>query len=318
MMMSKMPALLQKRRQNTIIAVQKILLAWFKAEGRQLPWRSTSDHYAIIVSEVMLQQTQVGRVVPIYLSFLRRFPTFETLAEASAADVIRSWAGMGYNRRAMNLQRASKQIVELYEGVLPDNITALRGLPGIGEYTAAALSCFALGNEVAVIDTNVRRVLGRIFHGPNGAPSKELSNTANQALPIGEAWSWNQALMDLGASICSSRRPACLLCPVRSDCKASGAFMGPNGILTETQSPYKNKREKFEDSTRYYRGRIVAHLRGLAEGESHSLEMLGSMVKLNYTIDDESWLLILLDGLQHDGLVVLSGDVPNVTVALPS
>ena len=94
--------------------------------------------------------------------------------------------------------------------------------------------------------------------------------------------------------------------------------MGPNGILTKTQSAYKNKREKFEDSTRYYRGRIVAHLRGLAEGESHSLEMLGSMVKLNYTTDDESWLLILLDGLQHDGLVVLSGTVPNVTVALPS
>ncbi len=299
-------------------AVQKALLAWFKAEGRQLPWRSTSDHYAIIVSEVMLQQTQVERVIPIYLSFLRRFPTFDILADASAADVIKSWAGMGYNRRVMNLQRAAKQIVEMHEGVLPDNITALRSLPGVGEYTAAALSCFALGNEVAVIDTNVRRVLGRIFYGPEGAPNKELSITANQVLPIDEAWSWNQALMDLGATICSSRRPACLLCPVRSDCKASGTFTAPNGILAEAQEPYKRKRERFEDSTRYYRGRIVAHLRGLAEGESCSLEMLGPEVKSNYTTDDESWLLILLDGLQHDGLVVVSGDVSNAAVALPS
>jgi hypothetical protein len=108
------------------------------------------------------------------------------------------------------------------------------------------------------------------------------------------------------------------LCPVRSDCKASGTFRAPNGILAETQEPYRRKREKFEDSTRYYRGRIVARLRGLAEGESYSLEMLGSEVNPNYTTDDESWLLILLDGLQHDGLVVLSGDVPNVAVALPS
>ena len=316
--MPNKPAKLRERPRPTRVAVQKALLSWFKYEGRQLPWRSTSDHYSIMVSEVMLQQTQVDRVIPIYRSFLHRFPTFDHLADASTADVIRSWSGMGYNRRALNLQRAAKRVVEQYNGILPDNLTELQDLPGVGEYTAAALSCFALGNQVAVVDTNVRRVLGRIFYGPKGAPNKEISDTAKQVLPKGEAWNWNQALMDLGATTCSSRRPTCPLCPVRSNCRSSKAFMEPNGILAESHAPYKKKREKFEDSTRYYRGRIVAQLRGLSEGDSCSLDILGSGIKPNYTTDDESWLLMLLNGLQHDGLVVLSGNESNVAVALPS
>ena len=302
---------------KTLVSVQQTLLRWFAQESRRLPWRTTRDSYAILVSEVMLQQTQVDRVIPVYLAFLQQFPTFQSLSEAPAADVIRAWAGMGYNRRAMNLQRASTQVTELYEGVLPPDLKALRGLSGVGEYTAAALACFALGQEVAVIDTNVRRVLGRVFYGPGGAPEKELANVAAQALPESEAWSWNQALMDLGATVCTSRRPTCLLCPVRSDCQAAGAFLAPNGLGAEARSPYKTKPERFEGSSRYYRGRTVDHLRGLANGESCDLPALGAMVKPDYTADDQPWLLKLLQGLQRDGLIALRDEGEAVTVTLP-
>ena len=125
------------------------------------------DGYAILVSEVMLQQTQVDRVIPVYHAFLRQFPTFESLADAPAGEVIRAWAGMGYNRRALNLQRAAQAVVERHGGALPLDLKALRSLPGVGEYTANALACFAQGRQVAVVDTNVRRVLGRVFHWPS-------------------------------------------------------------------------------------------------------------------------------------------------------
>ena len=302
---------------QAVAAVQKALLDWFAQGSRQLPWRSTSDHYAVMVSEVMLQQTQVDRVIPVYLAFLQQFPNIQSLADAPAAEVIRAWAGMGYNRRAMNLQRAAKQVVEDYEGALPSDMKALRGLPGVGEYTAAALACFALGQEVAVIDTNVRRVLGRVFYGPEGAPEKELAGIAQQALPVGDAWSWNQALMDLGATVCSARHPTCLLCPVRSECKAAGAFLAPNSAIAETRAPYKTKPEKFEGSSRYFRGRVVAHLRGLSEGESCSIQALGSVVKTDYASDDEAWLLTLLQGLQRDGLVVIQDAGLEASVSLP-
>ncbi len=302
---------------KTLTAVQAAILAWFKAESRELPWRSTRDPYSIMVSEVMLQQTQVDRVIPVYHAFLKLFPTFQSLADAPAADVIRAWAGMGYNRRAMNLQRAAVQVTSLYEGVLPDDMKSLRGLPGVGEYTAAAMACFALGQEVVVIDTNVRRVLGRVFYGPSGAPDKSIASTAAQALPEGEAWSWNQALMDIGATICTSRRPTCLLCPVRSDCKAAGTFLSSSNSVAEIRAAYKTKPERFEGSSRYYRGRVVAHLRELSDGVSCDLQSLGLVVKPDYTDDDEPWLLTLLQGLQRDGLVALNDQGAKTEVALP-
>ena len=210
--------------EGAVAEVQAALLSWFDATGRRLPWRETGDGYAILVSEVMLQQTQVDRVIPVYHAFLRRFPTFESLADAPAAEVIRAWAGMGYNRRALNLQRAAQAVVERHGGALPTDAKALRSLPGVGEYTANALACFAQGGQVAVVDTNVRRVLGRVFHWPSAPTDREVAATAERVLPEGKAWAWNQALMDLGATVCTSRRPTCLLCPVRTACRAAGAF----------------------------------------------------------------------------------------------
>ena len=212
--------------EEAVAEVQGALLSWFDATGRRLPWRETADGYAILVSEVMLQQTQVDRVIPVYHAFLRQFPTFESLAEAPAGEVIRAWAGMGYNRRALNLQRAAQAVVERHGGALPTDPKALRSLPGVGEYTANALACFAQGRQVAVVDTNVRRTLGRIFHWPSSPLDREVAATAERVLPEGKAWAWNQALMDLGATVCTSRRPMCLLCPVRSACRGAGAFEG--------------------------------------------------------------------------------------------
>ena len=302
--------------EETVAEVQRALLSWFDGAQRKLPWRETSDGYAILVSEVMLQQTQVDRVIPVYHAFLQRFPTFESLAEAPAAEVIRAWAGMGYNRRALNLQRAAQAVVERHGGALPRDPKALRALPGVGEYTANALTCFALGEQVAVVDTNVRRVLGRVFHWPSTPTDREAAATAQRVLPEGVAWAWNQALMDLGATVCTSRRPVCLLCPLRASCRAAGTFEAEPAVA-EGRAAYRPKTERFEGSSRYYRGRVVAHLRGLADDAFCGVEELGCAVKLDYSEADAPWLHALLDGLARDGLVALEGEGEAARVRLP-
>ena len=303
---------------DAIERVQAALLAWFAGAQRRLPWRETTDGYAILVSEVMLQQTQVERVVPVYHAFLCRFPTFESLAAAPPAEVIRAWAGMGYNRRALNLQRAARAVVERHGGALPREPKALRALPGVGAYTANALACFALGEQAAVVDTNVRRVLGRVFHWPSAPTEREAAETARRVLPAGEAWAWNQALMDLGATVCTSRRPACLLCPLREHCPAAGALGSePASAVAERQAAYRPKTERFEGSSRYYRGRAVAHLRSLPDGASCGVEELGAAVKADYSDADAAWLRSLLEGLARDGLVTLRGEGASARVSLP-
>ncbi len=204
------------------------LLAWYSAQGRaHLPWRHTRDPYAVLVSEVMLQQTQVDRVLPKYEEFLSRFPTLESLAAASTADVIKAWASLGYNMRAVRLQQIARQAVEKYAGALPETLQELMALKGIGRYTAGAVACFAFGLPVATVDTNIRRVLWRAFRGiePASWPSGERAQRdalalAEWALPPEHAYDWQQALMDLGATVCTSRRPLCERCPLTSSCAA--------------------------------------------------------------------------------------------------
>jgi A/G-specific adenine glycosylase len=181
--------------------MRESLLRWFEAHGRDLPWRRTRDPYAILVSEVMLQQTQVDRVVPRYLAWLERWPTVEALAAAPAANVIREWQGLGYNRRALNLHRAARHIAA--KG-WPHDLTEL---PGVGRYTADAVGCFALGRDVLPVDTNILRVRER----------------------TGEAFdpSCAQALMDLGATVCLARVPRCGVCPLAADCPSRGGRYEP-------------------------------------------------------------------------------------------
>src|SRR3989440_2016691 len=184
--------------------VHSYLLQWYAAEHRDLPWRSTHDPYAILVSEMMLQQTQVQRVLPKYEQFLAAFPTLADLAAASTADVISVWVPLGYNMRAVRLQSVARQVIAEYSGRIPDTIEDLLKLKGIGRYTAGAIACFAYHKQVATVDTNIYRVLHRIFLGLE-YPEPKLSDVqmlalAQQVLPDGEAYNWNQALMDLGAT----------------------------------------------------------------------------------------------------------------------
>ena len=206
--------------------MEEQLLAWFDQSGRDLPWRRTRDPYAILVSEVMLQQTQVARVVPHYLGWLARWPTVEALAHAPAADVIRAWQGLGYNRRAVNLHRAAKMVAA--DG-WPDDLTSL---PGVGRYTADAVACFAFGADVVPQDVNVRRVI----HRTRGRFSSHCA----------------QGLMDLGATVCLARVPRCDACPLAGRCPSRGRRYQP-----------ARKQSQFEGSFRQRRGET---LRLLAAG----------------------------------------------------
>ena len=204
---------------DLLAQVHLYLLKWYAAEQRNLPWRSTDDPYAILVSEIMLQQTQVDRVLPKYQQFLATFPTLADLAAASTADVISAWVPLGYNTRAVRLQSVARQVIAEYGGRIPDNIDDLLKLKGIGRYTAGAIACFAYHKQVATVDTNIYRVLHRIFLGLEYPASKlndaQMLAFAEQVLPDGEAYNWNQALMDLGATLCTSNNPQCTRCPLQ-------------------------------------------------------------------------------------------------------
>lgn len=200
------------------------LVAWFRRHGRDLPWRRTRDPYRILVSEVMLQQTQVSRVEGYWLRFLERFPTIHDLAAARPARVRESWAGLGYYRRAANLHRLAREVVTHHDGQVPRDPVTLRSLPGVGAYTAGAVASFAFELPEPAVDTNVSRVLRRVFHPglPKGAAAeRELAATAKALVPRRgpAAWATNQALMELGALVCTARVMRCDACPVRPVCR---------------------------------------------------------------------------------------------------
>jgi A/G-specific adenine glycosylase len=203
---------------------RKNLLVWFTRFQRDLPWRLNKDPYRIWLSEVMLQQTRVVAAIPYYERFLARFPTISALAEAPQEDVLRLWSGLGYYSRARNLQKAAQQIVANHGGVFPSAAEAVLALPGIGSYTAAAILSIACNQRFAVLDGNVARVLARLgaIQGDlrSGTQWQELQESANKLLDTRRPGDWNQAMMELGATICTPRAPQCLLCPIQASCEA--------------------------------------------------------------------------------------------------
>ena len=206
------------------------LLAWFRREGRDLPWRRTRDPYRILVSEFMLQQTQVSRVVQYYDEFLDRYPTVEALAKARPKAVREAWDGLGYYRRAKNLHALARTVVTVYAGEVPDDPAELQQLPGVGPYTAGAVGTFAYERPSAAVDTNVSRVLRRVFRPRrrnDASADRRVRELAAALQPVRgrTAWEFNQALMDLGALICRARKPKCSACPVQSACR-TGARAG--------------------------------------------------------------------------------------------
>jgi A/G-specific adenine glycosylase len=206
----------------TIRTLQRRLIAWYQQHGRDLPWRRTRDPYAILVSEVMLQQTQVHRALLYYDKFICRYPTLEDLAKADEMEVRETWEGLGYYTRVRNLQRATQKIVTEHKGRFPKQHEELTALPGIGPYTAGAVMSFAFHRDAAILDTNAARVLTRFFAlSPEQQTQSFLWVVARRVTPLGQAHLFNQAIMDIGATICVARTPRCTVCPLRPVCRSA-------------------------------------------------------------------------------------------------
>jgi A/G-specific adenine glycosylase len=235
------------------------LLAWSETVRRDLPWRRTRDPWAILVSELMLQQTQVSRVVPRYEAFVVAFPTPAECAAAPCGAIVRAWEGLGYNRRAVNLHRAAVAVVERHGGTLPDDLDALLALPGIGPYTARAVLAFAFERDHGVVDTNAARFLARAVAGERLSAAR-AQRLADREVPPGQGWAWNQAVLDLGATICIKRRPRCGACPIAGSCAwAAAGFTATDPA--EGSAGTSGRGSTFAGSDRQGRGRLVQALR---------------------------------------------------------
>jgi A/G-specific adenine glycosylase len=286
------------------------LLAWYRERGRtHLPWRTTRDPYRVIVSEFMLQQTQVERVIPLYAAFLDAFPDIEALAAAEAGDVVRMWRGLGYNSRAVRLHALAQTVVREYGGVMPSDREALLALPGIGPYTASALRAFAFELDDVALDTNIRRIVHRSERGveyPPLASEREIDALARASVPAGGAHDWNSAMMDVGATICTARAPKCLICPLRDTCVAApvdAADLAARAQRFAKRSPQEAM--PFERTTRFLRGRIVDHLRDLPAGDSLPIATLVTALAAVVPADRLHEIPHVAQTLERDGIIVL-------------
>ena len=289
------------------------LLDWYRVHGRaHLPWRQTRDPYCIVVSEFMLQQTQVERVIPLYAAFITALPDFATLAAAAAGDAVRLWRGLGYNSRAMRLHALARAVVERHGGALPSDRGALLALPGIGPYTASAVRAFAFELDDVALDTNVRRIAHRTGFGlehPPLATDAELDARARDALEPGTAHDWNSAMMDIGATICTARAPKCLLCPLRSGCIAApvdAADLAARAARARVRSP--QAAIPFERTTRYLRGRIVDRLRDVPRGATLPVDDLIAALAAIVPADRLCEIPTITAALERDGIIEREAD----------
>ena len=275
------------------------LLEWYGPRARPLRIRTTREPWLILVSEVMAQQTQIARVDEAWATFVERYPTPAALAHASTADVLRSWAGLGYNRRAVNLQRAAAAIEETHGGRVPAGIDELEALPGVGPYTSRAVAAIAFGQPVAAVDTNVRRVVTRVIGRP--LTSTRLQAEADALVDRADPATWTHASMELGATVCISRRPRCASCPVAGWCASAGRVPVP---VTRVGA----REPAFELTTRWLRGRIIERLRALDDG---AWESLPASIGEHGTADIEA----AVAALRTEGLLERR---PDGSVRLPS
>jgi A/G-specific adenine glycosylase len=287
---------------------QAAILTWYRTWARGLPFRSTADPYAILVSEAMAQQTQAARAGDAWIGFMTRFPTVESLASAQLADVLRAWRGLGYNRRAVSLWKAARRIVAELGGEVPADIDALQTLPGVGPYTARAVAAIAFGRPVGAVDTNVRRVLGRIIEGDDGRlTTGQLQDLADAVVPRDRPGSWTHALMDLGATLCRPRRPRCDECPAAPWCSYAatdrGRGHGSQPATTRRDRRAASSATPFPLTARWLRGRIVDRLRDAPEG---------AWVDLEGPIGDHDQAAVdaAVETLSRDGLVELGRGHP--------
>jgi A/G-specific adenine glycosylase len=275
---------------NDRIAVA--LLKWGSDTLRDLPWRRTRNPWHVLVSEVMLQQTSVARVLPKFEAFINEFPTPHDLASAPLGDALRLWSGLGYPRRCRNLREAARILHEEFNGEFPESVDVLLTLPGVGQYTSRAVLAFAFERDVAVVDTNVSRVLSRL----EGRALKaiELQVLADSFVPQGLGWEWNQVMMDFGARHCTARQPQCAQCPLRRLCVWKGEGVDPAPASAGASKP----QGRFEGSDRQARGRA---LRAVADG----VTTLAALTKTMGVEEDRARSLVT--ALVDEGLLVRSG-----------
>ncbi len=270
-----------------------------------MPWRRTRNPYHILVSEVMLQQTQVLRVIVKYKEFLKAFPTVKRLAEAAPAEVIRAWKGLGYNRRALFLQKTARTIRREHGGRFPKTYKELIALPGVGDYTARAILSFAFDNPVAMMDTNHRRFYQRVFFGLKKKRDQYLLVKGDKIVSsfsknkknniVSRAYIWNQALMDFGSQICTTQKPGCHVCPIQKHCKAFPR------ILTQKHIQVKKKSIPFKETDRYVRGRIIDALR-----QKNNMKIV--VLEKKFPDVDPNRFQRILSRLAYDGLISLKKD----------
>ena len=253
---------MREPRRSNLVSADRVrrfrhrVLDWGAGHRRDLPWRRTRDPWHILVSEVMLQQTQVERVVPHYERFVAAFPTAAACAGAGAAEVVRRWSGLGYNRRALNLHRAACEVADRHRGQVPSDDTALRALPGVGPYTARAVRSFGFGHDVAAVDTNGVRVLARAVAGSRLTGSAAF-RLGDRLVPRSSSWEFNQTMFDLGATVCMAAGPACTSCPLSRQC----IWRRLGGDDPWRASPAARPQSKFAGSDRQGRGRLLEALR---------------------------------------------------------
>lgn len=294
-------------------ALQRRLLRWYERNGRaQLPWRNERSAYRTLVSEFMLAQTQVDRVIPKFEAFVRRFPDLPSLAAATQADVLRAWRGLGYNSRAVRLHRLAAIVCRGEEKAIPAETHALRALPGVGAYTAAAIRAFAFNLDDVPVDTNVRRIVERLTFGAidnDRTSTREIDTGARALLPAGRAHDWNSALMDLGSAICTARAPKCVICPLKGFCKAAASKgAGLDSMRNAGRSRATKKAAvPFRLTARYARGRIVDRLRDLPPGRRISLLDLHRDIAPYVPERSADDVRGLIAGLERDGLIASDG-----------
>lgn len=300
------------------------LIDWYSSHQRHLPWRNNPVPYHVLISEIMLQQTQVPRVIEKFQEFITLFPTIQDLAKASKAGVIKAWSGLGYNRRALLLHAFAQEVVGKYHGIIPHSPEILRTLPGIGPYTAGALASFAYNQPEPAIDVNVRRIFMRFFQGKDqGLPmgkkeEQELYQLIKSTIPGGKSAAFHNALMDFGSLVCTRDTPSCSQCPLQKNCH----FFPLYSTKKEKSLFVMEKKEEkgvFEKGrfipNRIFRGRIVELVRR-REGEEITLIDLGRAVKNDYVEGDKEWLLELCEKLKSDGLVNYTYDNKRIVLHL--
>lgn len=290
------------KTQPTLPIVRRKLLNWFRRNRRDLPWRRTHDPYLIAVSEVMLQQTQVDRVIPKFLAWRRAWPTTKSLAQAPLADVLQAWSGLGYNSRAKRLRDAARLVTEQFDGKWPMTIDALESLPGFGPYTARAVASFAFQRDVGVTDTNVRRVISRIFFGMKIPVAQDLEDVVQAIVPRGKSADWNAALMDFGSAVCTSRSPKCLDCPLQKNCRAYPTIL-------QQEAPSRTRSSvRFQETDRYWRGEMI---RQVLKHSTLSQAQLQRTVHLQ-GLTDRLRSKRLMHDLIEEGLLKIRGKMVSI------